>query len=71
MKKGQIRAKFPQKNCQNNKIPSENFIKGLCQLSPKAGPKICILLQHSKKPKNGQMAKSYFWETISKKAKFG
>jgi hypothetical protein len=45
--------------------------KGLCQLSTKAGPKICILLQHSKKPKNGQMAKSYFWETISKKAKFG
>jgi len=38
----------------------------------KIGPKIYYFCQHSKKAKNGQMAKPfYFWQTVSNKAKFG
>jgi len=66
--KGQIFFNF-----LNNKIQSWNFQKYCNFFSDfsKTGFEIYYYLQHSKKAKNGQMAKTlYFCQTISKKAKW-
>jgi len=40
----------------------------ICSDLSKIGLKIYYLCQHSKRPKNGQMAKPfYFWQTVSKR----
>ena len=42
------------------------------QIFSKQALKDTIFFNFQKRPKNGQMAKSfYFWQTVSKKAKFG
>jgi len=44
----------------------------ICSYLSKTGLKKYYFCQHSKKAKNGQMAKPfYFWQTVSKKAKNG
>ncbi len=44
----------------------------ICSDLSKIGIKIYYFCQFSKRPKNGQMAKPfYFWQTVSKRAKFG
>jgi hypothetical protein len=42
------------------------------QICSKQALKYTIFVNIQKRPKNGQMAKPfYFWQTVSKKAKFG
>ena len=42
------------------------------QIFPKQALKYTIFFNFQKRPKNGQMAKLfYFWQTVSKKAKLG
>ncbi len=70
MKKGQISFK---KFVKITKVKYRISLKNLrfAQICPKQALKYTIFVNIQKRPKNGQMAKPfYFWQMVSKKAKW-